>query len=160
MPGVDWYYDACKTCNKKVKTVYVVSDPVDASDKVEPKQIIRCPNDACNKRSVSTIPRFKIPLRLQDNTGVASLTVFDREARKMLKKCARELLDSFLEDGLSMIPPELTHLVGKKYAFKIDITDYNITNNYNTFTIKKFTDDYSIISKLESKFEVGQVDLS
>ncbi|XP_076960772.1 replication protein A 70 kDa DNA-binding subunit A-like isoform X2 [Bidens hawaiensis] len=59
MPGVDWYYNACKTCNKKVKTVYV-SDPVDASDKVEPKQMIKCPNDACNKRSVSTIPRLYV----------------------------------------------------------------------------------------------------
>ncbi|XP_076912440.1 uncharacterized protein LOC143570754 [Bidens hawaiensis] len=45
----------------------------------------------------------------------------------------------------------------KKIAFKIDITYYDITNNYKWFTINKLTEDASIISKLEAKFDVDQV---
>ncbi|KAM0010885.1 hypothetical protein Hdeb2414_s0069g00771451 [Helianthus debilis subsp. tardiflorus] len=48
----------------------------------------------------------------------------------------------------------------KKYAFKIDISNFNVSNNYKSFTLSNLTDDPSIISKLEANLEVFQVNPS
>ncbi|KAJ0951371.1 putative nucleic acid-binding protein [Helianthus annuus] len=92
LPGFEWYYNACKACNNKVTTAYVITDPVDGVDgskMVEQKKIIQCPSASCNKKVIVIVSRYKIPLRLQDNTSVVSLIVLDREAKKMLKKRQR-----------------------------------------------------------------------
>ncbi|KAJ0614905.1 hypothetical protein HanIR_Chr02g0067791 [Helianthus annuus] len=92
LPGFEWYYNACKACNNKVTTAYVITDPVDGVDgskMVEQKKIIQCPGASCNKKVIVIVSRYKIPLRLQDNTSVVSLIVLDREAKKMLKKRQR-----------------------------------------------------------------------
>ena len=41
---------------------------------------------------VFNFDRFKIPIRVQDSSGTVSLTLFDYEAYKILKKSAKELL--------------------------------------------------------------------
>ena len=37
--------------------------------------------------------RFKIPVRVQDSTGTATLTLFDHEAMKFVGKTAKELIE-------------------------------------------------------------------
>ncbi|KAD3640372.1 hypothetical protein E3N88_29595 [Mikania micrantha] len=66
------------------------------------------------------------------------------------------------DDTFDMIqvPNEINNLVGKKFVFKIDITNFNITNNYKSFTINKCTDDPVIISKLEKNLEFEEVENS
>ncbi|KAJ0513581.1 hypothetical protein HanHA300_Chr10g0359311 [Helianthus annuus] len=59
-----------------------------------------------------------------------------------------------------MIPDEIADLVGKKYAFNIDISNFNVSNNYKSFTVSNLTDDPSIISRLEANLEVFQVNPS
>lgn len=43
--------------------------------------------------------RFKIPIRVQDPTGVISLTLFDGDANRLLRKNAQELLEIFIKVG-------------------------------------------------------------
>ncbi|XP_035840275.1 uncharacterized protein LOC118487493 [Helianthus annuus] len=74
---------------------------------------------------------FKIPIRVQDSSGTVSLTMFDYEAYKIFKKSAKELLaiqDQVVNSGEIPNPyPEIFDtLVGKKYAFVINVTEYNI----------------------------------
>ncbi|KAJ0496068.1 putative replication protein A, OB [Helianthus annuus] len=155
--GIEWYYNVCKKCNKKVITKYVASETSDGFDQFEEKQILECTSESCNEQVVSAIPRFKIPLRVQDKTGVLSLTLFDRDAQRILKKSAKELVDQILdEENSNIFPNELKELVEKKFAFKIDISKFNLNNNYKFFTVIKLTDDPSIISKLEKKSKVEQ----
>ena len=42
---------------------------------------------------------FKIPIRVQDPTGVISLTLFDGDANRLLRKNAQELLEIFIKVG-------------------------------------------------------------
>ena len=37
--------------------------------------------------------RYKIPIRVQDDSGTITLTLFDRDAYRLVKKRARDLLD-------------------------------------------------------------------
>ncbi|XP_022001118.1 replication protein A 70 kDa DNA-binding subunit D isoform X2 [Helianthus annuus] len=154
--GIEWFYNACKKCNKKVITKHIASEIPDGSDQFEEKQILECTNQSCNEHVVFAIPRFKIPLRVQDKTGVLSLTLFDRDAQKILKKSAKELVDKILDGETNIFPNEFKDLVDKKFAFKIDIANFNLKNNYKFFTVIKLTDDPAIISDLEKKYKVEQ----
>ncbi|XP_022037996.1 uncharacterized protein LOC110940744 isoform X2 [Helianthus annuus] len=137
--GIEWLYNACKKCNKKVITKHIASEIPDGSDQFEEKQILECTNQSCNEQVVFAIPRFKIPLRVQDKTGVLSLTLFDRDAQKIFKKSAKELVDKILDGETNIFPNEFKDLVDKKFAFTIDIANFNLKNNYKFFTVIKLT---------------------
>lgn len=47
-------------------------------------------------------------------------------------------------------PEDLDNLVGKKCVFKIQVSDYNLNNNYHVFT--ELTEDESIIKELTKKY--------
>ena len=48
-------------------------------------------------------------------------------------------------------PEDLDTLVGKKCVFKIQVSNYNLNNNYHVFTVNKLTEDESIIKELTKK---------
>ncbi|KAK1406351.1 hypothetical protein QVD17_41645 [Tagetes erecta] len=50
------------------------------------------------------------------------------------------------------IPSEFNVLFGKTFAFKIDITKYNIEYGYPLYTILKYNDDMVIVTELEDRF--------
>ncbi|MFS7901008.1 putative nucleic acid-binding, replication factor A [Helianthus anomalus] len=105
---------------KKVSVLYFVNDGEDGLDLGDEKQTVRCINDVCNEKGVSVVPRLKLQLKLQDSTGIASLTCLDHVARKLLGKTAEELVDKFLDGETDkLLPDEISNLVGKKMAFKI-----------------------------------------
>ncbi|KAI3801997.1 hypothetical protein L1987_30118 [Smallanthus sonchifolius] len=154
----DWYYYACNTCNKKVTKKYMFTDATDGSGHVEEKQTFECNNDKCTAPVISAVPRFIIPLRVQDGTGVLSLTLFDKEANKKFNKSAYELLQNTLEGHNKKDYPDVfDDLLEQKMAFKIDITNYNLQcmNTANrSYTISRMTEDSTIISTLEKKHRI------
>ncbi|KAI3803853.1 hypothetical protein L1987_32016 [Smallanthus sonchifolius] len=127
-------------------------------DKEEEKQTFECNNDKCTAPVISAVPRFIIPLRVQDGTGVLSLTLFDKEANKKFNKSAYELLQNTLEGHNKKDYPDVfDDLLEQKMAFKIDITNYNLQcmNTANrSYTISRMTDDSTIISTLEKKHRI------
>nr|KAJ0204475.1 hypothetical protein LSAT_V11C500248610 [Lactuca sativa] len=86
---------------------------------------------------------FKIPIRVQDPTGVISLTLFDGDANRLLRKNAQELLEIFIKDGNTAIfPAEITDLLERKFAFLIEVSEYNLKNKVQGYSIRKLTTDY------------------
>ncbi|XP_076935884.1 uncharacterized protein LOC143602766 [Bidens hawaiensis] len=96
---------------------------------------------------------FKIKLRVQDGSGVVSLTLFDRDAKLIINQRASELLATKDEDdvGHSGFPTKLNCLLEKKFAFKVEIADFNFRNNVEVYGISKLTDDQEIISSIEKR---------
>ncbi|KAK1414630.1 hypothetical protein QVD17_30379 [Tagetes erecta] len=107
---------------------------VTGNDLDEPKDVIVCPTSRC--KVFSTVPRFKFDIRVQDSTGVVSLTLMDRQARRFLRRTAKELIDKMLD------------------IFKIDISEFNINNKYKSFTIIKWIEDPTAISTVESTYAI------
>ncbi|KAL8193416.1 hypothetical protein R6Q57_026551 [Mikania cordata] len=96
-------------------------------------------------------------IRVQDITGVVSLTLFDRDVTKLIQKTAREVLDDLNEeDDFGKYPAEINHLLEKKFAYKIEVSDFNLKNNYQVYGILKLTDDSSVISELDKMFNIIQ----
>ncbi|CAH1430826.1 unnamed protein product [Lactuca virosa] len=59
----DWYYDACTNYEKKVdaRNVFSGSESSDAS------VVYECYTDKCIKKEISSVPRYKIPIRVHIN---------------------------------------------------------------------------------------------
>ncbi|GKD71917.1 nucleic acid-binding, OB-fold, replication protein A, OB domain protein, partial [Tanacetum coccineum] len=95
---------------------------------------------------------FKIQIRVLDNTGSVSLTLFDRIANALLNKDANELVEKQLKDGtIDVLPEDFNDLLEKKLAFKVDITDYNLTKNKYVYGVSQICQEADVIEELELK---------
>ncbi|XP_024964663.1 uncharacterized protein LOC112504941 [Cynara cardunculus var. scolymus] len=158
---VPWFYMGCTRCNCKVRLTYIISDKDDGSGTKEERESFDCTTDRCRGKQTEVLPKFKISLRVQDDTGIVSLTLSDREANEVLNQTATELYEKVKESGdLDMFPYELDVLLDRRFAIKIDITDYNIKNNCFIYGISRLTDDDAILSELEMRCASQQVPIS
>ncbi|XP_076923354.1 uncharacterized protein LOC143585452 [Bidens hawaiensis] len=137
-PDSEWYYVGCNTCSRKVIV-----------NVVEGEDVYECKNQRCNTLGVTPTPRSKIRLRVQDGSGVVSLTLFDRDAKLIINKTTSELLAT--KDEVIGFPSELNCLLEKKFAFKVEIADFNFRNNVEVYGISKLTDDQQILAAIEKR---------
>nr|KAJ0191664.1 hypothetical protein LSAT_V11C800435910 [Lactuca sativa] len=145
----------CKSCYKKVDEDIMMN--IKLNDGSNDKKMVVCSSSICNNKVVSVLPRFKIPIRVEDPTGVISLTLFDGDANRLLRKNAQELLEIFNEDGNTAIfPVEITDLLERKFVFLIEVSKYNLKNKVQGYSIRKLTADRKILSELEKKFTVDE----
>ncbi|KAF5756096.1 putative nucleic acid-binding protein [Helianthus annuus] len=101
--------------------------------------------------------RIRVPIRVQDCTGIVTLTLFEREVLKLLKVNASQLLDKNLDlANEGNFPPELNALLNRKFAFKIAIGSFNIQNKSDGYSVSKLTDNPTVISELDKIFDVIQ----
>ncbi|KAK1424885.1 hypothetical protein QVD17_20226 [Tagetes erecta] len=162
-----WGYFGCTKCYKKVEPLILIDDKPKSPAEVEEPTIYRCTK--CLIDVTIPIPRFRIEIRVQDHTGVVSLTLFDREARKLLKVSAKDLIGSQSKQVIQSnqevsdfyaYPPLLTTLLERKFAFKIEISKFVLDHSLSVYGINKITADDSIISQLNQKVDLEQPDES
>ncbi|KAL2926569.1 Replication protein A 70 kDa DNA-binding subunit B [Bienertia sinuspersici] len=129
-----WWYKACKKDLKKIKEV-----------DVEGKKRLWC--DRCNAYVDDVNARFKLQIRVVDETGNASFVLFDREVAQIIGKSADQLRESCHSkiDDEDSIPDELNKIMDKKYLFKIKISEYNLQQRWPVYTVTKMTADERLI---------------
>ncbi|PWA53388.1 hypersensitive-induced response protein 1 [Artemisia annua] len=71
------------------------------------------------------------------------------EQKNEIAKAVEEELEKDLP--VETYPEYLDTLVGEKCVFKIQVSNYNLNNNYHVFTVSKLTEDESIIKELTKK---------
>ncbi|XP_024995679.1 replication protein A 70 kDa DNA-binding subunit A-like [Cynara cardunculus var. scolymus] len=144
---IPWFYMGCTRCNHKVRPTYIISDKDDGSGMKEERESFDCTTNRYKGKQTEVLPKFRISLRVQDDTGIVSLTLFDREANKNLNQTETELYEKVKESGdLDMFLDELDVLLDRRFAIKIGITDYNIKNNFFIHGISKLTNDDAILT--------------
>ncbi|XP_076898785.1 uncharacterized protein LOC143552453 [Bidens hawaiensis] len=138
----EWYYIGCNTCSRKL--MENIGEGVTEYE---------CKTERCNVLGVLPTPRFKIKIRVQDSTGVVSLTLFDRDAKMLINKTAAELIDSQKQNEVENggFPPELDCLLENKFAFKVDVAEFNFRNSVEDYGINKLTDDTNILTELQKR---------
>ncbi|XP_076945125.1 replication protein A 70 kDa DNA-binding subunit B-like [Bidens hawaiensis] len=141
-PYTESYYIGCNTCSRKL--MENIGEGVTEYE---------CKTVRCNVLGVVPIPRFKIKLRVQDSTGVVSSTLFDRDAKMLINKTAAELIDSQKQNEVENagFPAELDCLLEKKFAFKVDVTEFNFRNIVEDYGINKLTDKTNILTELQKR---------
>ncbi|KAF5766025.1 putative nucleic acid-binding, replication factor A [Helianthus annuus] len=152
-----WFYNACKTCNKKVITNTICKDKEDGSQGYDEVTVSECQTDRCNKRTVVSVPRIKVLIRVQDCTGIVTLTLFEREVVKLIKVNANQLLDKNMElASEGNFPKELKALLNRRFAFEIAIGSFNIKNKSDGYPVSKLTENPAIIKDLDRHFDAFQ----
>ncbi|PWA44011.1 nucleic acid-binding, OB-fold protein [Artemisia annua] len=96
--------------------------------------------------------RIKVQIRVQDDSGSATLSLFGQDVCKLIGKSQAYLMQKIDKDlPVETYPEVLDTLVGKKCVFKIQVSNYNLKNNYHVFMVNKLTEDESIIKELTKK---------
>ncbi|MFS7965836.1 hypothetical protein Hanom_Chr09g00766831 [Helianthus anomalus] len=89
---------------------------------------------------------------------IVTLTLFEHEVIKLLKVSAIQLLDKNIElANEGSFPDEIKALLNRKFAFKIATSSFNIKNKSDGYSVSKLTENSSVISVLDKKFDDIQV---
>ncbi|CAH1435656.1 unnamed protein product [Lactuca virosa] len=102
--------------------------------------------------------RFMISVRVQDHTGSITLTMFEQDAKKLLKISAKDLVAKTAKLGFctNVYPSDIKALKDMKLAFIVSVSKYNVQRNNNQYTISKISDDETLIEELDKKFVVAE----
>nr|KAJ0224300.1 hypothetical protein LSAT_V11C100011080 [Lactuca sativa] len=130
--NLPWYYEACKKCGKKIIPVPKANHSYTNPEGISETMVVECTNAQCKKSEF----QFIIPINVQDCIGTIGLTLFYREARRLLNISSYELkkIHDAAGDSDALFPMQLNVLKNRKFGFVVDITEYNV-NNYNNIYV-------------------------
>ncbi|KAL6578355.1 hypothetical protein OROMI_010683 [Orobanche minor] len=140
----NWFYDACNKCFKKVSVL-------DKSYWCE----------KCKMRPTSVLTRYKVHVRVEDESGTTSFVLFDHQVSQILGKSAADLkqaLDLAGEDD--SFPDELEQLIDKKFLFKLEISNYTLQQRVKMYTVLKMSRDEQIMSKFNDRITCASKEIS
>nr|XP_019710932.1 uncharacterized protein LOC109506714 [Elaeis guineensis] len=128
-----WFYNSCKKCTKKV---------------IPDRSEFYC--EKCNGLVNSVVPRFKIELRMIDEFDNTIFIVFDSEAANFLQCTVAEWRDFMSTNfgDINQTPEHLDQFFGKKFIFKVQITDRNIRGYSYLYLIYEKDNDTQSISRM------------
>ncbi|XP_071708077.1 uncharacterized protein [Rutidosis leptorrhynchoides] len=139
-PDEPWSYIACKKCHKKANTV---SKEVDLTIDIDEQLAFKHKCSACGENP-HVVVRFKVSVRVADENGVATLTLFESQVLKYVKESAYTLTKSLPED--QDFPIELDALLNNTLLFKLEIDKLKIS----TLSIKDDSSELSMSAKCGS----------
>ncbi|CAH1426927.1 unnamed protein product [Lactuca virosa] len=102
----------------------------------------------CNGcRGVSDVfGKVRVVIRVQDETESASFVLFDRHVKDLIHRGNHWLMEKISKDqGRQKIPDEFNTMLNRKFVFKVQISKFNIENNYHAYTVHKMTDDELVV---------------
>ncbi|GKF45272.1 replication protein A 70 kDa DNA-binding subunit B, partial [Tanacetum coccineum] len=98
------------------------------------------------------IQRFKIIVRIFDETGTAQVVIFDNNVYKMTKLSAWEIMEKQGMDADRYFPDDLNQIIGKQYLFKVKYSEFNHNNNSHVYRAEKVTEDVETINYFKNGF--------
>ena len=96
--------------------------------------------------------RFKIIVRIVDESGTAQVVIFDNNVHKMTGLTAWEIMEEHGMDTDEYFPDELNQIIGRQYLFKIFYSEFNHNNNNHIYRAEKLTDDADTINYFKTGF--------
>nr|CAD1839456.1 unnamed protein product [Ananas comosus var. bracteatus] len=106
----------------------------------------------CSKKVIPNGTGFYFQLRVIDESGSASLILFDREVVQFLQNTAAQLHQQVLLMGdMSQAPKKLDEFLGKIILFKIRIKDNNINHPKPVYAVNKLSNDKTLIDEFLKK---------
>ncbi|KAJ0922618.1 putative nucleic acid-binding, replication factor A [Helianthus annuus] len=102
----------------------------------------------CHTECTSITTKFKVQMLVQDESGSISFVMFDRDVQKLLGLAASDIRETQVKANDTGFPHEIFRLIDKKGAFKIDVSEFNLKNDYRVYTVQKTTEHPVIIAEL------------
>nr|GME15618.1 replication protein A 70 kDa DNA-binding subunit B-like [Ipomoea batatas] len=128
---VDWYYVSCKDnyCKRKL---------------IEKDGMMVC--GRCKSSWHEGVVRYKVIVRVADDTGDAPMLIWDRECSDLVGVSAYDLLAKYPE-GNKGIPPELECLRGLSMLFRILMKKDQAESYYSAFTVLSICRDENVLGQ-------------
>ncbi|GJT52791.1 hypothetical protein Tco_0978948 [Tanacetum coccineum] len=101
--------------------------------------------------SLKAINGFDVPLPVAVCSGIdnSSSKNMNDEVQAVVDRSAYQLCDKYAKvDNNDQLRTEITALIGKKYAFKVFIDDYNLKKLLPVFTVLRLSDDPEILDSI------------
>ncbi|KAF6983934.1 hypothetical protein CFC21_002019 [Triticum aestivum] len=115
----EWYYIGCGKCNKKLQ---------------KEGNHFYCPK--CEKEPEKTCPRYKLKLEICDHTATTTCTMFETEAKKLIKQSARFLIDRD-DCDIHEQAEKFQKICGQRLIFQFRQNDYNFKYGYQDYTVHR-----------------------
>ncbi|XP_020253862.1 replication protein A 70 kDa DNA-binding subunit-like [Asparagus officinalis] len=136
----NWFYNACKKYQRKINAE---------------NGKFWC--EKYNENARFVIPRYRVQVLVIDHTCTASFILFDHEAKQFIHKSAVELRERLTkEDDDDSFPQELDVLVKRKLLFKIQVSEFNLNQNWPVFSVSKMTNDENLIVAFRDNLDLNQ----
>ncbi|GKC11332.1 replication protein A 70 kDa DNA-binding subunit B [Tanacetum coccineum] len=146
-----WTYLACKKCGRSAKE----ADSDESSYSGKRATTNKFWNCRIHKGLTASLVhmRFKVVVRVMDDTGSASLLLFDdlvfnltngEQCHKLIQEHGPNYDDYF--------PPELNVLVGKRVLWRFQYTNDHIENNNFLYQVKLLSVDEAMVTRFKKDF--------
>ena len=96
--------------------------------------------------------RFKLIIRIFDESGSAQVIIFDNNVHKMRNLTAWEIMEEQGMDTDKYFPDDLNQIIGKKYLFKVQYTKFNHRNKSHIYQTEGVTEDMDTFNYFKSGF--------
>nr|GMD04258.1 replication protein A 70 kDa DNA-binding subunit B-like [Ipomoea batatas] len=128
---VDWYYVSCKDnyCKRKL---------------IENDGMMVC--GRCKSSWHEGVVRYKVIVRVADDTGDAPILIWDRECSDLVGVSVSDLLAKYHE-GNKGIPLELECLRGLSMLFRILMKKDQAESYYSAFTVLSICRDENVLGQ-------------
>ncbi|PWA52161.1 replication protein A 70 kDa DNA-binding subunit B [Artemisia annua] len=143
-----WWYLGCRACRKKlVKS----SDIVDLESDTKQTPTAGANEWWCSK-CLSTVTsvktQFRLQVRVQDETGTVSVSLFNDEVQAILNNVtAYQLVDKYGK-GDGAFPAEILEMLDKKFVLKVSIDGKNKEKVMPVFNVLRLSNDPDIIKSV------------
>nr|POE66483.1 replication protein a 70 kda dna-binding subunit b [Quercus suber] len=138
-----WHYISCTNCHKKAKTI---------------GSTFWC--KGCKKGFSSPTRRYRLELRVEDESGSTIFVVFDKEAEKIVRIPATQVYTTEIkdeDDDEDVVPKPIKNLLGKTYMFQIKINPNNIFTTKQNFTAIHVFEDHAYKQLHHEQEEKNQI---
>lgn len=96
--------------------------------------------------------RYKVIVRVIDDTGSASLVLFDKMVHNLVDVSCVELMNKASDLDIDGFPKQLNRMIGKKMLFKFLFSEYNINRNSHVYQVKSMSADPDLIGFFKKDF--------
>ncbi|XP_071708795.1 uncharacterized protein [Rutidosis leptorrhynchoides] len=135
-------------CHKKAPPT---TKEVDLTLDIDQQLLLKRSCKDCGKNPQVAL-RFKVSVRVADDTGIATFTLFESLVKKYVSKSAYEIKKSLPEDDDQ--PVEFEALVGNTMLFKVEINEYNKKFSQSNYTVKEASTDEVFVEKFREQFKM------
>ncbi|XP_022003815.1 uncharacterized protein LOC110901287 [Helianthus annuus] len=148
-----WYHMTCPKCSHKATLEVEELFAPDCFDDFQQFDVYYCSNYQCSENTVEPVPKFKINLEVSDESDDVELILFHDQAVQLFNKSPKLLIEeNTMSDDIMKLPEDIELIVGKVFAFKIEVTEHNLVHYDEVYGITHISDDANLIVEIKNNF--------
>ncbi|KAI9123203.1 hypothetical protein K1719_006092 [Acacia pycnantha] len=103
--------------------------------------VASCGNNYCKGKKCTIQPKLRLNYLIADESGTASIVLFDKHATELLKKTASQLKAEIPKNQIRFaFPKEVDNLLGKKMILKMKLNSFNKNHPNSSVSVATYAE--------------------